>query len=96
MSEPLTKKAKVDEILPQEEEVEIRSRDFTAKQEEERGILQFKAIVNDGSATNLRFLCELKEIFGTQLPKMPKEYIVRLVFDKKHKSVCAIKKIAGM
>mmetsp|Transcript_60321 Transcript_60321/g.142118 ORF Transcript_60321/g.142118 Transcript_60321/m.142118 type:complete len:381 (+) Transcript_60321:219-1361(+) len=95
MSEPLTKKAKLDEGQPTEVEVEIKSRDFTAKQEEEAGILQFKAIVNDGSATNLRFLCELKEIFGTQLPKMPKEYIVRLVFDKKHKSVCAIKKING-
>ena len=43
-------------------------------------------VENNGHATNLRFLCELKEIFGTQLPKMPKEYIVRLVFDKKHKS----------
>jgi len=95
MSEPATKKTKLDDAGGATEEVEIKSRDFTAKQEEEAGILQFKCVVNDGTPTNLRFLCELKEIFGTQLPKMPKEYIVRLVFCKKHKSVCAIKKING-
>jgi len=53
-------------------------------------------VQNDGTPQSLRYLCELKEIFGTQLPKMPKEYIVRLVFDKNHKSVCAIKNINGV
>jgi len=53
-------------------------------------------VQNDGKPESLRFLCELKEIFGTQLPSMPKEYIVRLVFDKNHKSVCAIKNINGV
>jgi hypothetical protein len=36
-------------------------------------------------------LIALKNIFSKQLPKMPKEYIVRLVFDKRHLSL-AIKK----
>lgn len=33
----------------------------------------------------------LKKIFSIQLPKMPKEYIVRLVFDRRHKTL-AIRK----
>ena len=44
--------------IPQEEgtvEVEIKSRDFTAKQEEERGELSFKCITNDGSPTNCAY-----------------------------------------
>jgi histone acetyltransferase len=36
-------------------------------------------------------LITLKNIFSKQLPKMPKDYIVRLVFDKRHISL-AIKK----
>lgn len=33
-----------------------------------------------------------QEIFHQQLPKMPKEYIVRLVFDRKHRSIVLTKK----
>lgn len=33
-----------------------------------------------------------QEIFHAQLPKMPKEYIVRLVFDRKHRSIVLCKK----
>ena len=92
---PPAKKAKGDDGAPVHDD-EIKSRDFTAKQEEERGILHFRQVQNDGTPEGLRWLCELKEIFGTQLPSMPKEYIVRLVFDKNHKSVCAIKNIGGV
>jgi histone acetyltransferase len=93
--EPAAKKARTEDgAVPQDDE--IKSRDFTAKQEEERGILHFRQVHNDGTPESLRWLCELKEIFGTQLPSMPKEYIVRLVFDKNHKSVCAIKNIGGV
>jgi histone acetyltransferase len=94
MSEPPAKTRRGEDgvALPEE----IQSRDFTAKQEEERGILHFQQVHNDGKPESLRYLCELKEIFGTQLPSMPKEYIVRLVFDKNHKSVCAIKNINGV
>ena len=97
MSEPLAKRIKHEDPLIAEEHVEseIKARDTSAKQEEEQGILQFKYVHNDGSASNLRFLCELKDIFRQQLPQMPPEYIVRLVFDRQHKSVCAIKKING-
>ncbi len=36
-------------------------------------------------------LVDLKNIYAKQLPNMPKEYIVRLVFDRGHKSLIAVK-----
>nr|XP_011471062.1 PREDICTED: histone acetyltransferase GCN5-like isoform X2 [Fragaria vesca subsp. vesca] len=36
-------------------------------------------------------LVGLKNIFARQLPNMPKEYIVRLVMDRSHKSVMVIR-----
>ena len=38
-----------------------------------------------------KLLTDLKNIIAKQLPKMPKEYIVRLVFDKKHESMVITK-----
>ena len=37
-------------------------------------------------------LMQLKNIFSAQLPKMPREYIVRLVFDRNHRSMCICKR----
>lgn len=34
----------------------------------------------------------LKNIFSKQLPNMPKEYITRLVFDRRHRSIAVVKK----
>ena len=50
--------------------------------------LEFEVIWNDGSRKSLEKLVHLKNIFATQLPKMPKEYIMRLVFDRNHKTLC--------
>lgn len=50
--------------------------------------LDFSIVWNDGSDESLILLAALKNIFATQLPKMPREYIVRLVFDRNHKSLC--------
>ena len=36
-------------------------------------------------------LVDLKNIYAKQLPNMPKDYIVRLVFDRGHKSLIAVK-----
>jgi len=36
-------------------------------------------------------LVDLKNIYAKQLPNMPKDYIVRLVFDPNHKSLVALK-----
>lgn len=51
-------------------------------------------------ATSLTFLTSLpphrliglKNIFSKQLPNMPKEYIARLVLDRRHRSVAIIRR----
>jgi histone acetyltransferase len=48
-------------------------------------------IKNDGTEIQLKLLTDLKNIIARQLPKMPKEYIVRLVYDKKHESMVIVK-----
>ncbi|KAJ2819737.1 histone acetyltransferase, partial [Coemansia sp. 'formosensis'] len=40
---------------------------------------------------SMRRLTELKNIFQKQLPKMPKEYIARLVYDRNHSSLAIVK-----
>ena len=67
-------------------------RDDYAKQEEQTGILAFPVIWNDGSSEHNQRLMTLKNIFSAQLPKMPREYIVRLVFDRNHRSMCICKR----
>eukprot|EP00985_Skeletonema_marinoi_P021359 scaffold13054_cov134-Skeletonema_marinoi.AAC.3 len=47
-------------------------------------------VINDGTRTNLIRLIGLKSLFARQLPKMPKEYIARLVFDRRHKSLAIL------
>lgn len=47
-------------------------------------------VENDGTPENLIRLIGLKNLFSKQLPKMPKDYIVRLVFDKRHKSLAIL------
>ncbi len=34
----------------------------------------------------------LKNIFSRQLPNMPREYIARLVFDRRHRSVAIVRR----
>lgn len=47
-------------------------------------------VQNDGQRSNLIRLIGLKSLFAKQLPKMPKEYIARLVFDRRHKSLALL------
>ena len=37
------------------------------------------------------WLIALQNVFSHQLPRMPKEYITRLVFDPKHKTLALVK-----
>lgn len=67
------------------------SRDEMAKMEEDDGVLKFDVITNDGTPEHMVQLTTLKNIFAKQLPKMPKEYIVRLVFDRNHRSMIILK-----
>jgi hypothetical protein len=49
--------------------------------------LRYCIVENDNSADSCVKLIGLKSLFGKQLPKMPKAYIARLVFDRRHKSL---------
>lgn len=55
------------------------------------GILKWTVIGNDGTRENLKLLSQLKNVISIQLPKMPKIYIARLVYDFGHMSLVAIK-----
>ena len=46
---------------------------------------------NDGAPESTIILTGLKYLFQRQLPKMPKEYIARLVYDRAHLSVVIVK-----
>jgi hypothetical protein len=53
--------------------------------------LEFRVIRNDGKRQHLIWLLHAKNIYSTQLPKMPKDYITRLVFDRNHRSLLILK-----
>jgi histone acetyltransferase len=54
--------------------------------ENENPNLEFCVVCNDDTADNMLKLIAVKNIFGRQLPKMPKDYIVKLVFDPRHQT----------
>ncbi|KAL5561805.1 hypothetical protein UlMin_031552 [Ulmus minor] len=68
------------------------AREENLKREEETGKLKFVCVSNDGIDDHMVWLIGLKNIFRRQLPNMPKEYIVRLVMDRNHKSVMVIRR----
>lgn len=53
----------------------------------------FKVVYNRPghmSEEELTWLVDVKNLFARQLPKMPREYITRLVFDCEHKCMCLL------
>ncbi|VDO64005.1 unnamed protein product [Heligmosomoides polygyrus] len=68
--------------------------------EEKKGIIEFKVIGNSLEPFQSRettvSLLQLQSLFSVQLPKMPKEYITRLVFDDRHRSMVLLKKGKGV
>jgi len=60
--------------------------------EERHGEIEFRVVNNDGSHDSFVVLTGLKCIFQKQLPKMPKDYIARLVYDRSHLSIAIVKK----
>jgi len=60
--------------------------------EERTGLIQFRVVTNDDNHESMILLTGLKNIFQRQLPKMPREYISRLVFDRNHQSVAIVKR----
>ncbi|UZJ56427.1 hypothetical protein CBS101457_005747 [Exobasidium rhododendri] len=60
--------------------------------EERSGLIEFRVVTNDGAPESLIILTGLKNIFQRQLPKMPREYITRLVMDRNHISMAIVKR----
>ena len=50
-------------------------------------LLRWTIVKNDGRPESLIKLVALKSLFAKQLPKMPKAYIARLVFERRHVSL---------
>jgi histone acetyltransferase len=59
--------------------------------EERTGDIEFRVVNNDGDRESFIILTGLKCIFQKQLPKMPKDYIARLVYDRTHLSIAIVK-----
>lgn len=60
--------------------------------EEREGAISFQVVNNDGKPRSMIIMTGLKCIFQKQLPKMPKDYIARLVYDRTHMSIAIVKK----
>jgi len=60
--------------------------------EEREGVIEFRVANNDNTKENMIILTGLKNIFQKQLPKMPREYIARLIYDRNHLSMAIVKK----
>lgn len=79
-----------EEVIPDAKNVFI-TRDELAKTEQDTADLVFRVITNDGQEQTSVWLTGAKNIFSQQLPKMPPEYIARLVFDPRHRTMVALK-----
>lgn len=71
-------------------------RDSKLKVEEACGNIECRVISNDGRPANYVLLTALKNIFQKQLPKMPREYITRLIYDRSHKSLLILRPASGI
>lgn len=73
----------------------ISARDESARVEERHGKIEFHIIGNSMSKKidkhDYLWLNALQNVISHQLPRMPKEYITRLVFDPKHRTLALIK-----
>ncbi|VDD74006.1 unnamed protein product [Mesocestoides corti] len=71
------------------------ARDAAARREESAGAIEFHVVSNSlnqqQDPSTYIWLLELLNVFAIQLPRMPKEYITRLVFDPKHKNLILLK-----
>ncbi|RCH84015.1 histone acetyltransferase, partial [Rhizopus azygosporus] len=66
-------------------------KESVAMKEEREGSIRVQVVLNDGARESMILLTGLKNVFQKQLPKMPKEYIARLVYDRNHRSLALIR-----
>jgi histone acetyltransferase len=71
-----------EEEQEEEEEEEQKSNVPTTQPQAPPGDETFRIVRNDSRRESIILLTGLKNIFQKQLPKMPKEYITRLVYDR--------------
>ncbi|EME29013.1 histone acetyltransferase [Galdieria sulphuraria] len=64
---------------------------YSMVQQEKSGAVKFQVVRNDSKRESLILLLGLKNVFVRQLPNMPKPYVTRLVFDRKHESTILTK-----
>lgn len=65
--------------------IDIRTTEGKTVVLEQEGDVTFCVVKNDGHDQNNYLLIGLKMIVSSQLPRMPKEYIIRLVFDQQER-----------
>ncbi|KAK6539308.1 histone acetyltransferase [Orbilia ellipsospora] len=70
----------------------IQFKEKPAVIEERTGAIEFRVVANDNQRESMIILTGLKCIFQKQLPKMPRDYIARLVYDRTHLSIAIVKK----
>ena len=63
------------------------NRELKHLERERSGEVRVHYIANDGAPLSGRLLIGLKNVFSKCLPNMPKEYITRLIFDRRHRCV---------
>lgn len=61
------------------------SREARHRDREASGELQALYVQNDGAPMSGKLLIGLKNVFAKCLPNMPKTYITRLLFDRRHR-----------
>ena len=90
---------KPDRVDPTMAEMET-ARDSLPRNEEAAGVIRFAVFGNktgketlNGSIRDddIKFLVGIKNLFSRALPKMPKEYIARIVMDRKHRTLAIVK-----
>ena len=81
----------LDEAVDNVSDISPLEREVLHGEQERDGSLCFPIYENNGTDEAMIALPALKNIFAEQLPKMPKEYIVRLVMDRRHRSLLILK-----
>jgi len=82
----------VDAAAPASATVPQAKTEKAAVVELRKGIIQITAVENDRGPRSMVILTGLKSLFQKQLPKMPREYIARLVYDSNSKAMAIIKR----
>ncbi|CCA68335.1 related to putative histone acetylase [Serendipita indica DSM 11827] len=71
--------------------IDLPPKEKIVMEEHRRGYIQYTAVKNDGEERSYIVLTGLKNLFQRQLPKMPREYITRLVMDRNSRGLAMIK-----